>query len=225
MKGIIFDFNGTLLYDTPYHYKAWCIFVKQKIDESFAIEKLETFKGLTNKDFLEKVMNRQLTDEEVKKYACEKEEIYRKICLEDKDNYHLQKGATELLDYLKKNKYPCAIATMSDENNVPFFVDHFNLHNWFDDKHIIYDTGLFPGKPDPTVYLEASKVLGIDPSELIVIEDAKNGIESARRAGIGYIIGICQDKDKAKELLECNGIKTVISDFGEFDRNLLSNNN
>lgn len=225
MKGIIFDFNGTLFYDTPYHYQAWCIFVKEKIDESFPLEELETFKGLTNKDFLEKVMNKKLTDTEVKEYSCEKEEIYRKICIEDKVNFHLQKGATELLDFLKHNNYPCAIATMSDENNIPFFIDQFKLHNWFDDKHIIYDTGLFPGKPDPTVYLEAAKVLGIDPSELIVIEDAENGIESARRAGIGYIIGICKDKDKAKELLECNGIKTVISDFDEFDRNLLSNSN
>lgn len=222
MKGIIFDFNGTLFYDTPNHYKAWCIFVKQKIGDSFPIEDLEKFKGLTNKDFLEKVFKRKLTDEEVKQYAIEKEEIYRKICIEDKANFHLQKGAIELLDYLKSNNYPLAIATMSDENNVPFFIKEFNLHRWFDDDHIIYDKGLFSGKPDPSVYIEACKILKLDASDLIVIEDAKNGIESARRAGIGYIIGICVEKEKESELLECEGLKSIIHDFDEFDRNLLS---
>ena len=43
------------------------------------------------------------------------------------------------------------------------------------------------GKPDPEVYLLAAKLLELDPSECVVIEDAPVGIEAARRAGMAAV--------------------------------------
>ena len=43
------------------------------------------------------------------------------------------------------------------------------------------------GKPDPEVYLLAAKLLGLDPSECVVVEDAPVGIEAARRAGMAVV--------------------------------------
>ena len=39
-------------------------------------------------------------------------------------------------------------------------------------------------KPDPEIYLKAAEALDVTPGECIVFEDAKAGIEAARRAGI-----------------------------------------
>jgi beta-phosphoglucomutase-like phosphatase (HAD superfamily) len=38
-------------------------------------------------------------------------------------------------------------------------------------------------KPAPDIFLHASKQLGLDPSECLVLEDAINGIKAAKAAG------------------------------------------
>jgi beta-phosphoglucomutase-like phosphatase (HAD superfamily) len=45
------------------------------------------------------------------------------------------------------------------------------------------DEGL-PGKPDPAIFLEAARRMGVAPAHCIVFEDAPLGIEAARRAGM-----------------------------------------
>ena len=40
------------------------------------------------------------------------------------------------------------------------------------------------GKPEPDVFLHAARLLGVDPGDCLVIEDAGNGLLAARRAGM-----------------------------------------
>ncbi len=44
------------------------------------------------------------------------------------------------------------------------------------------------GKPDPEGYLRAASLLGLDPSQTVVFEDAPAGIESARSAGAQVVV-------------------------------------
>ena len=46
------------------------------------------------------------------------------------------------------------------------------------------------GKPDPEGYALALELLGADPFQSVVIEDAPNGVVAARAAGAGRIIGV-----------------------------------
>ncbi|GMA28668.1 HAD-IA family hydrolase [Arenivirga flava] len=46
------------------------------------------------------------------------------------------------------------------------------------------------GKPDPEPYLRGAELLGLDPSDCVVLEDAPAGIAAARAAGAGAVIGI-----------------------------------
>ena len=46
------------------------------------------------------------------------------------------------------------------------------------------------GKPDPEGYLMAAERLGFSPAETVVIEDAVAGIEAARGAGVGAVVGV-----------------------------------
>ena len=43
------------------------------------------------------------------------------------------------------------------------------------------------GKPAPDVYLEASRRLGVDPRQAVAVEDSRNGILSARAAGMRVV--------------------------------------
>jgi len=51
------------------------------------------------------------------------------------------------------------------------------------------DEGL-PGKPEPAIFLEAARRMGVAAAACIVFEDAPFGIEAARRAGM-RAVGVC----------------------------------
>ena len=46
-----------------------------------------------------------------------------------------------------------------------------------------------PGKPDPTIFLEAARRLGLPPQACFVIEDAPAGVAAARRGGTACVGG------------------------------------
>ena len=220
-KGIIFDFNGTLFWDSKMHLEAWREYSKKLRKNAFTDEEMRNYMfGRTNEDIIRYLIGRQPEKELVEKCQNEKEAVYREMCRKDKENFVLAKGVVEFLDYLKENNIPRTIATMSEENNVKFFIEGFNLDKWFDVDKIVYDNGKIKGKPAPDIYLIAAKNLNLKPEDCIVVEDAVSGIESARAAGIGHIVAI--ESMETRELYETiPAVSEIIADFDEFDRAIL----
>ena len=220
-KGIIFDFNGTLFWDSKMHLEAWREYSKKLRKNAFTDEEMRNYMfGRTNEDIIRYLIGRQPEKELVEKCQNEKEAVYREMCRKDKENFVLAKGVEKFLDYLKENNIPRTIATMSEENNVKFFIEGFNLDKWFDVDKIVYDNGKIKGKPAPDIYLIAAKNLNLKPEDCIVVEDAVSGIESARAAGIGHIVAI--ESMETRELYETiPAVSEIIADFDEFDRAIL----
>ena len=189
MKGIIFDFNGTLYWDSQLHYDAWREFSKIIRGVEFTDEEMrDKMFGHTNEDIIEYAIGKKPSKEMVEKYGKEKESVYRKRCLLDKENFKLAPGAIEFLDYLKSENIPMTIATMSEWDNVEFYIKEFNLEKWFDLDKIVYSDGTIPGKPAPDIFMIAAEKIGLAPKDCVVVEDAIAGIKSAQGAGIGKII-------------------------------------
>ena len=67
-------------------------------------------------------------------------------------------------------------------------------------------------KPAPDIFLAAAKRLGADPSDCLVVEDAINGIEAARAAGM-KVVTITSYFDR--ETLEKHQPDAVIDDLME----------
>ena len=223
-KGIIFDFNGTLYWDSHLHKQAWREYSKILRGTMFSDEEMVKYMfGRTNEQIIQYAIGKQPTPEMVTRYGDEKEELYRQMCLKDKENFHLANGAPEFLDFLTENNIPHTIATMSDRKNVDFFIENFNLAKWFDLNKIVYSDGIIPGKPAPDIYEIAAERLGLKPEECIVVEDAISGITSATDAGIGKIIAICSEEppELYKNIPAVTGI---INDFTEFDKTLFEYN-
>ncbi len=220
-KSVIFDFNGTLVFDTANHDRAWKIITSKYREKPFSDEELEkNIHGRTNKAIFEYITGRELNAAEVDKFSTEKELIYQKLCREDK-NFRLIRGAEDFLNYLRDNKIPRTIATASNRMNVDFYVEMLHLERWFDLDKIVYDDGTLEGKPSPDIYEKAAKNLQTKPEDCIVFEDAILGIESASRAGIGKIIAVVGDKDKQLSGEEKFGVKERIENFSDFERNKL----
>ena len=221
MKGIIFDFNGTLYWDSQLHYDAWREFSAILREKPFSDEEMrDKMFGHTNEDIIEYAIGHKPSKEMVEKYGKEKEALYRKRCLLNPEEFHLASGAEELLDYLKENNIPRTIATMSEWDNVEFYIKEFHLEKWFDLDKIVYSDGTIPGKPAPDIFLIAADKIGLKPSDCLVIEDAIAGINSAKNAGIGKIIAIAS-LEPLEFYQKMGGLSGIIKDFYEFDRSLL----
>ena len=220
MKGIIFDFNGTLYWDSQLHYDAWREFSKIIRGVEFTDEEMrDKMFGHTNEDIIEYAIGKKPTKEMVEKYGKEKEALYRKRCLLDPENFKLAPGAIEFLDYLKENNIPRTIATMSEWDNVEFYIKEFHLENWFDLDKIVYSDGTIPGKPAPDIFQIAAKKINLKPQDCVVVEDAIAGIKSAQSAGIGKVIAIAS-LEPIEFYEKINGIETIIKDFYEFDKSI-----
>lgn len=219
-KAIIFDFNGTLFFDSEKHLEAWREFSKRLRKNAFTDEEMRDYMfGRTNEDIIAYLIGKKPEPELVEKLAREKEAVYREMCRKDYKNTVLAPGAEEFLNFLKENNIPMTIATMSEKDNVDFYIKEFNLEKWFDINKIVYADGTIPGKPAPDIYIKASKILGIEPKDCIVVEDAVSGIESARGANIGKIIAIAsmESVDLYKNI---PAVSQIIKNFDEIDKNI-----
>lgn len=212
-KGIIFDFNGTLFWDSPLHYHAWKEFSKKLRGYEFTDEEMQKYMfGRTNDDIITYAMGAKQPKEISEQLAKEKESYYRDMCRRNPANFVLAPGVIEFLDYLKANDIPRTIATMSEKDNVDFYVKEFNLAKWFDIEKIVYSDGTFLGKPAPDIFLIASEKIGMHPKDCIVFEDALSGIVAARNAGVGEIIAVTSMEDE-NYYKNIEGVSMIISDF------------
>lgn len=220
MKGIIFDFNGTLFWDSQLHYDAWRMFSEKLRGYPFSDDEMRKYMfGRTNKDIITYCTGKVPSDDIVEKLAYEKESLYREQCLKDKEHFKLAPGAVEFLDWLTENDIPRTIATMSEWQNVEFYIKEFNLARWFDLDKIVYSNGKIKGKPDPEIYQIACRNLGLPPEDCIVIEDAVSGIESAHRAGIGKIIAIAS-LESHELYKQFDYLYQIVDRFEEIDKSL-----
>lgn len=216
IKGVIFDFNGTLFDDTDLQEEAWNVLVKKYLGRDLGpTEFSDCFHGLGNPDILLYLNAQPLESPLGLDVTDEKEVIYRQICREHPERVSFIPGVAALFDRLKEENIPFAIATASEITNVRFYFEMFGLEKWFTPDHVIYDDRSFPAKPAPDIFLKAAERLGLDPKDCIVCEDSLNGVRSAEAAGIGRIIAR-KPVLKPEKVISEPGVYAVIDDFRGF---------
>ena len=215
MEGVIFDFNGTLFWDSQKHYDAWLEMSKRLRGTPFDdYEMIHYMFGRTNAAIVEYALGYKPSKEDIERYSIEKEQIYLDMCKNDNKNTKMAKGVEDFLNFLCEKNIPHTIATMSEKINVDFYIDVFNSEKWFDLDKIVYSDGTIPGKPAPDIYLIAAKNLNLAPSKCMVFEDAVSGINAAKSAGIGKIVAVAS-KEPVEFYKNIDSVSDVITDFSE----------
>jgi len=95
-------------------------------------------------------------------------------------------GITQLLDKLDELGIKKAVATSSSFERATYKLTKAGLIHRFD--AIIGGNMVARSKPDPDIFLKAAKVVGISPSDCIVLEDSNPGAEGAVRAGMRVVV-------------------------------------
>ena len=184
-NGVIFDFNGTLLFDDPYHDIAWGKVAREVCGQDVdGHELVSKYSGYPNIEILRDISGGTLTDEQLEYYSLRKEALYREIVRSVPGGASLAPGAVELFDYLKEHGIPCVIASASIIQNIEFFVETFHLDRWFDMDHIVYDDNSYKNKE--MMFREALRRIGADENVLI-FEDSLSGISGAANVGASVV--------------------------------------
>lgn len=201
-RGLIFDFNGVLLKDSMLHEKAWRCIIDQYSSmcavskDDFALR----VHGRNNAQAINYLTRGLATTEEIEKISVHKEEVYRALCLQNKDIFRMDDDTINLLNALKESKCKMTIATSTGMDNLEFYFKHLSLATWFSLDSIIYSDGVVASKPKPDPYIKAARMIQCLTSDCVVIEDALSGLTSAKDAGIGMIVALCNDLDQKKML-------------------------
>lgn len=213
---VVFDFNGTLLWDMDLHDIVWNETAVRLRGWRCSEEETRTLlHGRTTHEIFAVLMGRSLTDVESHELAEKKEQEYRTLISSKPERMQLVKGATALFAYLSQKGIPIAIATASGQSNVNFYKEVFQLNKWFTDDCIVYADGSLPGKPHPDLFLSAMSRIGATADTTLIVEDAQLGVEAARRAGAGMVVGIWSDEATRERLLEQNQVDFLIQDYQE----------
>jgi len=199
-NAIVFDFNGTLLWDMDLHEEVWHECARTHLGRDLTQDEwVHGVVGRTNAEIWPFLLGHEPDAAEVHRLSEEKEAAYRQLLLSMPDRVKLVDGAVELFELCLSKGIKIAIGTAAGQTNKDFYVETFGLHRWFQPEHIVYDDGTMPGKPDPALFATAMKRLGADPARTIVVEDGILGIRAARAAGAGKVYGIwMSDADQAK---------------------------
>lgn len=211
MYNVIFDFNGTMFFDTSLHKEAWSKIYRELYPDSPEAPDTGMFFGPRNDAILQKIAP-WLTPEQRNFYSEKKEALYRQACLDHPEITHLVPGIEALLEHLKAEGIPFGLASASIEANIDFFFEIFSLGRWFRREDVVFDDGTYPDKG--AMHREAARRLGVSLGECLVIEDSPSSIRHAIQNGAGRIVavGTTVSEEELREL----GIACFIRDFTEF---------
>ena len=178
-KTVIFDLDGVIFDSEQVVRRGWQ-YAAQKLQlgdvDSLFLQCVGT-NHIFTEQLLQKTFDAQFSYEEFRKYT-------REYFYQYTGAYGLpvKPGVKELMEYLKTEDYRIGLASSSTLQYILNGLRQAELIHYFD--IIVSGENLQRSKPEPDIYLQACKKIGVIPAEAYAIEDSYNGIRSASRAGM-----------------------------------------
>jgi len=178
IKAIIFDMDGVLVDSEELIFlAAHQMFLENGI--KVTREDFVPYIGTGEDSYLGNVAKKYNFEIDLKKHKARTYEIYGDLA---KEKLIILPGVFEFIEKCKRYNLKLAIATSADKIKVDINLKTIGLSkNMFD--VIIYGEKVINKKPHPEIYEKVINELKLLPENCIVIEDAVNGIKSAKKAG------------------------------------------
>jgi beta-phosphoglucomutase len=188
--GVIFDLDGVLVDSGWAHRRAWYDLAEREDldmpDDFFA----STF-GMQNYQILPMLYGRDLSRQQIDRLSDWKEQRYRDLIAE---KLALPPGGARLLDELKDAGFLLAIGSSAPRANLDLVMERLGLSHYFD--ACVTKEDVVNGKPSPDTFLKAAQRLGLPPERCVVVEDAVQGVEAGKAAGMP-VIALTTTRDRA----------------------------
>lgn len=179
-QAFIFDLDGTLADTMPVHFGLWQV-IARRHGLTFPEERFYALGGVPTPRIAAMLIEEAGLALDPVAVAAEKELAYVE---------GLFSGALEIrpiepviaIARARRAEGPLAIASGSSRRLVTRTLAMLGIADWFGAVVAAEDTARH--KPEPDVFLEAARRLGVEPARCTVYEDTDLGLEAARRAGM-----------------------------------------
>ena len=190
LKACIFDLDGVIVDTAKYHYLAWkklAVMLNIHFNEKYN-ERLKGVSRIASLDIILEIGGIKLDEKKKAEYAAMKNEWYldyiRRMTPDE-----ILAGSLELISELKNAGIKVALGSAS--KNTPLILERLGIEKLFD--AVADGNVVSKAKPDPEVFIKAAEMVGVDPGDCVVFEDAIAGVEAALNAGM-LCIGIGSEK-------------------------------
>ncbi len=179
-KAFLFDLNGTIIDDMPYHADAWFDILNNELKANLSRAEVSLQMYGKNAELLVRIFGKDFfTSARIDELSFEKERRYQ---LSYRPKLALIDGLKLFLEAAKRADILMAIGSAAIPFNIDFVLDNLQLRQFFPVVVSADDVNI--SKPHPETFLLCAKALGIMPQDCIVFEDVPKGVESARNAGM-----------------------------------------
>jgi beta-phosphoglucomutase len=181
-KAFLFDLNGTMINDMPYHVNAWHRILNE-LGANISLDRMKQECYGKNHELLERIFPGRFTEEEKNRMSLEKEKQYQK---DFKPELQLIKGLNNFLRLSHEAGIKMAIGSAAIMYNIDFVLDGLSIRHYFD--ALISADNVTDSKPDPETWLKCAAKLNVSPKECLVFEDVPKGVEAAQNAGMDTVV-------------------------------------
>lgn len=209
-KAFIFDLDGVIVDTAKYHFIAWQK-IAQELGIEFTPEHNENLKGVSRVRSLDIILELgkiNASQEDKNKWLVQKNEDYLSY-LVNMNQSEILPGVLPILQFLKEKNQ--AIALGSASKNARPILEKTGIIKYFD--AIVDGNDVTNAKPDPEVFLQAAKLLGVVSENAIVFEDSVAGVQAANIANMTSI-GIGEENI-------LNEAKYIFKDFTFMDTSFI----
>jgi HAD superfamily hydrolase (TIGR01509 family) len=178
--GVLWDMDGVLVDSGDFHYRAWAAALAR---EGLALSRpqFNGMFGMDNRSFLTALLGREPEPGWLGRVSEDKELAFREAI---RGQVQPLPGVIAWLQRLRAAGARQAVASSAPQANVDLLIDSLGLSSYFD---ALVSTRDLPGKPDPAVFLEAARRLGVPAERCLVVEDSVAGVAASRRAGMACL--------------------------------------
>jgi len=179
IKGLIFDCDGTLADTMPLHWRAWQV-IAAKYKLHFPEDRFYSLGGVPSRDILKMLAKEQGVMLDHIKAAHEKENEYLQF-LPQVGPIHA------VVEIAKANfgKIPMAVASGGTQRIICDVLEHLKIRNLFG--AVVTSEMVVNQKPAPDIFLEAARLIGVDPKFCRGYEDTDLGMQAIRSAGMDAV--------------------------------------
>lgn len=204
-KAFIFDMNGTMIDDMPYHIRIWWKIV-QALGSPLTLEEVKAECYGKNSEVLERIFPGRFSDTEKDALEVKKENLYQE---EYRSEMKLISGLDRFLATAGEKNIAMAIGTAAIRFNVDFILDGLNIRHYF--KAIVTADDVTLSKPHPETFLNCARIMGIDAADCIVFEDSPKGVETALNAGMQCVV--LTTMHTADEFAAFDNVIAIVEDY------------
>jgi len=179
-QGVLWDMDGVLVDTGECHFWSWSETLK-KYGVPYSRELFQATFGMNNERALTTLLGYRPDPDWIAEVGGRKEKLFRRAV---RGRAQVLPGVLDWLERLRVGGFCQAIASSAPQANIDALLDGLSLRERFE---AIVSGADLPGKPDPTLFLQAAQAINVSPDRCVVVEDALAGVEAARRAGMKCI--------------------------------------